>query len=85
MNQSKVKRALRKKLEHLPESIQEHYKNMLYKASIQDAPLFEQFVNTLARKRSDTIQRNEAYKAFQESPEYNIPYVWTRKTPRKSE
>lgn len=83
MNQSKVKRALRKKINHLPENLQEKIKDLLYQASIQDAKLFENLVNKLALKKADIIQKNEAYKVFQSSPEYNIPYVWTRKTPRK--
>jgi len=83
MNQSKVKKALRKKIDHLPEAKQEKIKNLLYKASLSNPSLFEKFVNALARKRDTINQNDEAYKVFQSSPEYSKPYIWERVTPRQ--
>lgn len=85
MNKSKIKKALRRNIDSLPEKKQEKIKNTLYKAALSDNQLFEKLVNRLARKRSIVQDREVAYQEHIASPEYSIPFVWTRSTPRRDQ
>ena len=83
MNITKVKKALRRNINHLSENNQTKIKDLLYHAAKSDGQTFENLVNRLARKRGIVQEREVAYQEHIASPEYNIPYVWSRKTPRR--
>lgn len=84
MTISKIKKLLRKKLDHLPEKNQNQIKTKLYEFSKIFPDKFNYLVERLARKKQEKDISDEKYKLFTQSPEYNEKYTWSRTSPRKN-